>query len=140
MLQSGAEVRAVGGGTAVTGFRAALVLCDDPVKGIGQAASESEMQKIYDWYRADLSTRLVPSSRVAVIQTRWSLGDLLGRLLDEEPERWTLLSLPAYAEEHDPLGRAVGEPLWTDDPKYGYPNFIAEQKRALPPRMFLSLF
>jgi predicted phage terminase large subunit-like protein len=102
--------------------------------------SVSEKQKIYDWYRADLSTRLIPSGRIVTAQTRWAVDDLLGRLLEEEPERWTLLSLPALAEENDPLGREIDEPLWRDDPEYNYPAFIAEQKRALPPRMFVSLF
>jgi predicted phage terminase large subunit-like protein len=73
-------------------------------------------------------------------QTRWSVDDLLGRLLDEEGDRWKLLSLPALAEANDPLGREINEPLWADDPKYNYPAFIAEQKRALPARMFVSLF
>ena len=139
-LESGAEVRAVGAGTAVTGFRASLVLLDDPVKGIEQAMSASEKDKLHSWFRADLSTRLVPSGRVVAIQTRWALDDLLGRLLDEEPERWTLLSLPAYAEANDPLGREVDEPLWNDDATYDYPKFIADNKRTLPPRMFVSLF
>jgi predicted phage terminase large subunit-like protein len=140
MLESGAEVRSVGMGTSVTGTRCSLIVLDDIVKGIEQAMSPSEKQKTYDWYRADLCTRLVPSGRIASAQTRWATDDLLGRLLEEEPERWTLLSLPAYAEVNDPLGREVGEPLWRDDPAYNYPAFIAEQKRALPPRMFVSLF
>jgi predicted phage terminase large subunit-like protein len=54
--------------------------------------------------------------------------------------RWKLLSLPAYAEENDPIGRALDEPLWQDDLVYNYPAFIAEQKRALPARWFVSLF
>ena len=124
----------------MVGFRAALVLIDDALKGIEQAMSAGEKEKLHDWYRADLSTRLLPSGRVVAIQTRWALDDLLGRLLDEEPERWTLLSLPAYAEENDPLGREVGEPLWQDDPIYDYPKYIADHKRSLPPRMFVSLF
>ena len=139
-LQSGAEVRAVGAGTAITGFRASLVLLDDPVKGIEQAMSASEKEKLHSWFRADLSTRLVPSGRVVAIQTSWALDDLFGRLLDEEPDRWTLLSLPAYAEANDPLGREVDEPLWNDDPVYNYPAYIADNKRTLPPRMFVSLF
>jgi hypothetical protein len=81
----------------------------------------------------------VPSGRAIVVATRWAVDDLLGRLLDEEGDRWKLLSLPAYAEENDPLGREVDEPLWQDDPVYNYPAFIAEQKRTLPPRWFVSL-
>ena len=139
-LTTGAEVRAVGVGAGVVGFRATLILADDLLKGIEQAMSAGEKQKLYDWYRADLSTRLVPSGRVICIQTKWALDDLLGRLLDEEGDRWTLVSLPAYAEKDDALGREIDEPLWTDDPVYNYPAFIAEHKRSLPARMFVSLF
>ena len=139
-LQSGTEVRAVGAGAAVVGFRSSSILVDDPLKGIEQAMSTSEKEKLYSWFRADLSTRLVPSGRVVIVQTKWALDDLLGRLLDEEPDHWKLLSLPAYAEANDPLGREVGKPLWLDDPVYDYPKYIAEHKRTLPPRMFVSLF
>jgi predicted phage terminase large subunit-like protein len=136
----GAECRAVGTGVAVTGYRAHRIYVDDALKGIEQAMSSSEKEKILAWYHADLSTRLVPSGALAMAQTRWAVDDLLGRLLDEEGDRWKLLSLPAYAEANDPLGRQIGEPLWQDDPIYNYPAFIAEQKRTLPPRMFVSLF
>ena len=139
-LQSGGEVRAVGSGAAVVGFRSSLVLVDDPLKGIEQAMSASEKEKLYSWFRADLSTRLVPSGRIVIVQTKWALDDLLGRLLDEEPDRWKLLSLPAYAEANDPLGREVDEPLWNEDVTYDYAKFIADNKRTLPPRMFISLF
>jgi predicted phage terminase large subunit-like protein len=139
-LQSGAEVRAVGSGAAVVGFRSSCILVDDPLKGIEQAMSTSEKEKLYSWFRADLSTRLVPSGRVVLVQNRWALHDLLGRLLDDEPDRWKLLSLPAYAEVDDPLGREVGAPLWSDDVAYDYPRYIAGHKRTLPPRMFVSLF
>jgi len=47
--------------------------------------------------------------------TRWSEDDLTGRLISEAKaggEQWTVLSLPAIAEEGDPLGRDVGEALW----------------------------
>jgi predicted phage terminase large subunit-like protein len=44
--------------------------------------------------------------------TRWHEADLAGRILaSEEGPSWTVISLPAEAEENDPLGRAVGEAL-----------------------------
>ena len=138
---AGSEVRAVGVGTSVVGFRCSLILGDDLLKGIEAAMSAGEKQKLYDWWLADLGTRLTPAGKVVLIQTRWATDDLLGRLLDKEPERWKLLSLPAYADEaNDPLGREIGEPLWSDDVTYDYPKYIADHKRTLPARMFVSLF
>src|ERR1019366_10658462 len=38
--------------------------------------------------------------------------DLAGRIgRSENANDWTVISLPAEAEEHDPLGRAIGEAL-----------------------------
>jgi predicted phage terminase large subunit-like protein len=51
--------------------------------------------------------------------TRWHPDDLAGRLLETEGDQWKVISLPALAEENDPLGRAPGEPLWADD-SYGH--------------------
>ncbi|HSH27775.1 MAG TPA: hypothetical protein VK972_08450, partial [Wenzhouxiangella sp.] len=34
--------------------------------------------------------------------------------MQEMPGRWINIVLPAYAEENDPLGREVGEPLWPE--------------------------
>ena len=45
--------------------------------------------------------------------TRWHEDDLSGRLLKEEPEKWTVINLPALAEEEgDQLGRQPGEALF----------------------------
>ena len=44
-----------------------------------------------------------------MIATRWHEDDLIGRLLREEADGWRVLSLPALAEEADPLGRPLGE-------------------------------
>lgn len=44
--------------------------------------------------------------------TRWHEDDLAGRILNsEDGPNWTVCSLPAEAEDNDPLGREVGEAL-----------------------------
>lgn len=57
--------------------------------------------------------------------TRWHEDDLGGRILQTQGNRWEVLTLPAFAEAGDPLGRALGEPLWDDD-NYGYAAELAE--------------
>lgn len=47
-----------------------------------------------------------------VHNTRWTPNDLIGRL-SKFPD-WTVLNLPAIAEEADPIGRASGEALWPE--------------------------
>jgi len=38
----------------------------------------------------------------------------VGRILDKEAAKWTVIRLPMLAEEADPLGRQPGELLWPD--------------------------
>jgi predicted phage terminase large subunit-like protein len=51
-----------------------------------------------------------------LIQTRWHQDDLAGRILAdaEQGEHWDVISLPAIAEEDDPLGRDPGAALWPE--------------------------
>ncbi|MDP4005642.1 hypothetical protein [Methylobacterium sp. NEAU K] len=55
------------------------------------------------------------------MHTRWHDDDLAGRIvrqLDATGRHYRVLSLPAQAVLHDPLGRAVGDFLW-DEGTYG---------------------
>jgi len=116
---NGAEYLPAGVGGAVTGFRADLGMIDDPVKSREEADSETMRNKAWAWYQSDFLTRLRPGGRVALIMTRWHEDDLGGRILQHEAGRWRVVRLPALAEADDPLGRAPGAPLWSDD-AYGY--------------------
>lgn len=117
--KTGGEYFAAGVGVGIAGFRADLAIIDDPIRSRQDADSKLIRDRQWDWWVADLSTRLKPGAAVVLIQTRWHEDDLAGRLLELEPERWTVVSLSMEAVENDPLGRAIGEPLWpewfTDD-------------------------
>jgi len=113
---SGGEYKAVGSGASVTGFRADLIIMDDPIRGRADADSPLIRDKIWAWYWADLVTRLKPGGRIVLIQTRWHEDDIAGRLQQTEGDRWRVIKLPALASANDdPLGRSLGEPLWADD-------------------------
>lgn len=123
------EVKAVGVGGPVTGRRADLVVIDDPVKSAADADSETYRDKAWNWFQADLSTRLKPGGRIVLIMTRWHQDDLAGRLLQTQPEEWDVLRLEALnTREDDPLGRPVGAYLWGDDPAYDFAAMLAEAK------------
>jgi predicted phage terminase large subunit-like protein len=124
----GGEYLAAGVGGAVTGFRADLAVIDDPVKSRADADSETYRETAWQWFGADLTTRLRPGGRVVLIMTRWHEDDLAGRLLATQGDRWRVLRLPAFAEDGDPLGRSEGAPLWGDD-RYGFAADL-EAKRA----------
>ncbi|MBN8910409.1 MAG: terminase family protein, partial [Rhodospirillales bacterium] len=98
----------------ITGRRADLAIIDDPVKSQAEADSPTFRENVWNWFRADLVTRLKPGGRIVLIMTRWHEDDLGGRLLAQNPAEWRLLRLPALAEANDPLGRPEGAPLWPD--------------------------
>jgi predicted phage terminase large subunit-like protein len=104
----------------VRGFRADLVIIDDPIKSYAEAESETLRESTWTWFTSDLLSRLTPTGRIVLIATPMHQDDIMGRLLRVQPERWKVLRLPALSEgEGDPLGRPEGAPLWADD-GYGY--------------------
>ena len=111
---AGGGVRAVGVGSGVTGRGGNLIIIDDPVKSREEAESEAYRRRVWNWYKDDLYTRLEPNGAMILIQTRWHDADLAGRLLSEAKnggEAWDVVSLPALADDNDPLGRAPGAAL-----------------------------
>lgn len=114
---AGGGFRAVGVGGGITGFGGNLIMIDDPVKSREEADSETFRNKCWDWFNDDLYTRLEPDAAMILTMTRWHEDDLAGRLLNEMNdggEQWEIVQLAAIAEEGDPMGRKIGEPLCPD--------------------------
>lgn len=113
----GGGMRAVGVGSGVTGQGAHIIIVDDPVEDDKAAESPTARDHLWEWYTKTLYTRLEPGGVLIVIMTRWHEDDLAGRLLSamrDGGERWEVVTLPALAEEGDPLGRLAGEALCPD--------------------------
>lgn len=136
-LANGAEYYAAGVGTGIAGFRAKFGLIDDPIRSRQDADSELIRDRIWDWYINDFRTRLVPGAREILIQTRWNEDDLAGRCLNHS--KWHVISLPAIAEANDPLGRKLGEPLWSDG-DYGYGLQLIDLQKNTPARTWSALY
>ncbi|KOR93962.1 phage terminase large subunit [Geobacillus stearothermophilus] len=129
----------VGIGGGITGQGADLLIIDDPIKNRKEADSLTYRNMLWNEWQNTLSTRLQPGGRVILILTRWHEDDLAGRLLEHEPERWTVVSLPAICDsENDLLGRKIGEPLW---PEYGFDEKWAEEtKKSVGSRTWNALY
>lgn len=138
---SGGGIRAVGVGAGITGYGADLIIIDDPVKSRKQAESETFRDNTWEWFCDDLYTRLEPGGQIILIQTRWHSDDLAGRLQkeaeEEDGEKWEIVSLPALAEENDPLGRKPGEALC---PERYDEAALAKRKKKLGAYSFAALF
>ena len=119
---------AAGVGGPITGFGGGLGIIDDPVQNWEAAQSKTQKEKTWHWYRSTFRTRIWEGGAIVLMMTRWSEDDLAGRILDEQAEEWTILRLPAVAEDQtdrdannetyhlpagmpDPLGRNPGDPL-----------------------------
>lgn len=134
----GGQYYAAGVGSNIVGRRADLAILDDPVADREHAESESERERLWEWYRWDFWTRLKPQAAVILIMTRWHEIDLAGLLLEDAKqggEPWEVISLPALAEANDPLGRGLDEPLW---PEWFTSRQFAEARRD--PRRWSALY
>ncbi|NUW45553.1 phage terminase large subunit [Nonomuraea rhodomycinica] len=105
-------VYCVGVAGALTGKPVDVMVIDDPIKDLEQAQSAVYRERAWRFWQAVAVPRLGPGSRVVLVQTRWHENDLAGRLLEQDPDRWKVVSIPALAEsDEDPLGRAPGEAM-----------------------------
>lgn len=132
-----------GVGVGISGFRANIGGIDDPFASREDAESQTIRNKVYDWFSADFSTRLLPNSPLFIVATRWHSDDLCGRVeqmsKDGKGIPWEVINLPAICEDdqNDPLNRALGEPLW---PTFYTEEHLMNLRATLPPRDWNSLY
>jgi hypothetical protein len=106
----GNSFRAVGVGVGTAGEGANIAVEDDPFGSKEDAYSAREQERVLDHYLSDIETRIMRGGGVAIMHTRWHRGDLIGRLMEQQPGVWRVLSWPAIAEVDEPHRRA-GEAL-----------------------------
>ena len=73
----GGEYFAAGGGGAITGRGADLLIIDDP-HSEQDALSQTAMDNAYEWYTSGPRQRLQPGGSIVIVMTRWSTMDLTG--------------------------------------------------------------
>lgn len=134
---TGGDYLSVGVRGAITGRRADLVIIDDPIRSQADAESQRHRDHIWEWYKSDITTRLKPGGKVVLIMTRWHPEDLGGQLIEQTPEEWRVVRLPAFAEENDPLGRAPGAPLW---PEWESLKALERKRHLIGERAWTALF
>jgi hypothetical protein len=132
-IEGVAHMATAGVGGPVTGKGGDILICDDPVKNAAEADSETIREAIWRWWTRTWTTRKQPGAGMVLVMTRWHEDDLGGRVLDATGTDWTVLKLPAIAEEreHWPI-------LWPD-PKTGEAQRVTwerEEGEPLWPRRF----
>lgn len=120
---------AAGVGAGLTGSGADLAIVDDPLKDAVDASSSLIKDNIYEWYRSVLVTRLSPGAKVLIVMTRWAYDDLVGRVLQDDPDQWEVLHLPAIDD--------AGNALW---PERFDVKTLLDRKRSVGSRVFEALY
>jgi predicted phage terminase large subunit-like protein len=137
----------VGRGGALTGRGAHILILDDLIKDDKEARSPAIRDQAWNWLTKVAMTRRMGRKLVIITFTRWHSDDPIGRLTDPEnphfnrkvAEKIKIINMPAIAEEGDPLGRKVGEPLWPDGPDKFDLEFL-QQQQDLDPLGFAALY
>lgn len=124
---TGGSYKAIGVEGGLTGFPGKLQLCDDPFKDGYEANSETHRQKVWKWWMDVFDSRKQNATGFCLVNTRWHLDDLTGRLLAQQEDliaqgvpahqmnNWRRHRFPAIAEEDEyidgKLFRQKGEVL-----------------------------
>lgn len=132
--------RSAGVGGGITGMGGDILIIDDPLKDRAESDSPTIREKVWDWYTSTLYTRLAPGGGILLIQTRWHMDDLAGRLLEAERtgegDKWRCVNFPAIATE-DETHRCTGDALHPER----YPlSQLLSIKAALGTRDWESLY
>src|SRR5210317_1102131 len=103
----GGEYYACGIGSALAGRGAHLLLVDDPHSEQDVINGNFEVfDKAYEWFTFGARTRLMPAGKVAIIQTRWHMDDLTGRVVrdmgqNDRSDQYDVIEFPAIIEIED---------------------------------------
>jgi hypothetical protein len=98
------EYFACGIGSSIAGRGADLLLVDDPHSEQDVLNGNFDVfERAYEWFTFGARTRLMPGGRVAIVQTRWHLDDLTGRVTrdmakNEKADQYEIVEFPAILD------------------------------------------
>ena len=133
---SGGEYYACGIGSALAGRGADLLLVDDPHSEQDVINGNFEVfEKAYEWFTFGARTRLMPGGRVAIIQTRWHMDDLTGRVTrdmaqNDRSDQYEVVEFPAILDITDKKSGVITQkPLW---PEFFDMDALLRTKASMP--------
>ena len=114
------RVSAVSLGGQITGKRVHLLIVDDYFKSLVEARSKTNRDKLWNGFKSDVMSRLMPKSIVLVVATPWHQMGIQGRIKEAEqndPEFPQFRHVKFAAKVRNDNGEVLGY-LWPDM----YPN------------------
>ena len=131
---AGGEYYACGIGSALAGRGADLLLVDDPHSEQDVINGNFEVfEKAYEWFTFGARTRLMPQGSVAIIQTRWHMDDLTGRVVrdmakNERADQYEVVEFPAILQI-EKKDKIVDKALW---PEFFDMDALLRTKASMP--------
>ena len=118
------SIKLVGVGGPITGRNVDICICDDLIKGFSDC-TPTLLDKLYSWYQNILIPRLEPWSKLFMLGTRWHSQDIIGRLMEEQPDKYRFVTLKALNDD--------GTCIW---PNRYAPEFFEERRLEVGDRVF----
>lgn len=122
------SIKLVGVGGPITGRDVDICICDDLIKGHSDC-TPTLLDKLYSWYQNILIPRLEPWSKLFMLGTRWHSQDVIGRLMEEQPEKYHFVTIKALNDD--------GSCIW--DNRYT-PKFFEDRREEVGDRVFESQY
>lgn len=102
-LTTGGSFMPAGAGKSIAGYRFNLGILDDPLSE-QTAKSDTERERVNNWFGPGFRSRKLPDSRIILVNTRWHVKDLSGFLLDKAArnhrvDQWQVISIPAILDK-----------------------------------------
>jgi len=82
-----------------TGSRSNIQIVDDLVKDAYEAMNTRILTEKYDWWRDTFRSRLLQDGLRINVGTRWSMNDVIGKIMAKNKDEWYELKLPACLNE-----------------------------------------
>lgn len=118
------SIKLVGVGGPITGRDVDICICDDLIKGHSDC-TPTLLDKLYSWYQNILIPRLEPWSKLFMLGTRWHSQDVIGRLMQEQPDKYRFITIRALEDD--------GTCIWSN--RYD-PQFFIDRKEEVGERVF----
>ena len=118
------SIKLVGVGGPITGRDVDICICDDLIKGFSDC-TPTLLDKLYSWFQNILIPRLEPWSKLFMLGTRWHSQDVIGRLMEEQSDKYRFITLKALNKD--------GTCIWSN--RYT-PEFFEERRKEVGDRVF----
>lgn len=122
------SIKLVGVGGAITGRDVDVCICDDLIKGFSDC-TPTLLDKLYSWFQNILVPRLEPHSKLILLGTRWATGDIIGRLKEEQPDKYKFVNIKALKDDDTCI--------W---PERYTPEFFKERQEEVGERIFQAQY